>query len=87
MLFNTWCVEYWNISNFYSKIHNCRSKHYKTTIFSHTEKDDDLPTFIRISKVAYTMEVHVAWDLKHEKNKFSKVRQLKEIYAIASYHE
>jgi len=33
------------------------------------------------------MEERVAWDPKHEKINFSKVCQLKEMYAIASYRE
>jgi len=39
LLFNTWYLEYWNSSNYYSTIPNYKSKHYKTTLVHY------LPTY------------------------------------------
>jgi hypothetical protein len=56
------------------------------TSFSCIKKDDDLVVLIRTSKVAYTKEVCVTWDSKHENQGPSKTSQLKEMQPFASYH-
>jgi hypothetical protein len=49
------------------------------TFFFFIKKDDDLVVLIRISKVAYTKEVCVTWDSKHENQGPSKTFRLKEM--------